>query len=145
MKKHLITLSIAMAIAALAGSAAFAQEQVEVSNVPQDPSFYPPGSPATFYSPITTTGGALWINTGSGPALYAIDQDVNVQLNVNDPFASPAGWTTIATFLNSDGTATGDEISLELPRPPAILLPRHVLLRERERDEPSGHTGHQQL
>ena len=103
----------AVAIVALAAGAAFASQLVEVSNTAQDPLFEGPGSPATFYSPMATAWGALWMNTGSGPFQYDIDQDINVQLNVQAP--APYGWTTIATYLVSDGTAKGDETTWNSP------------------------------
>jgi hypothetical protein len=77
-----------------------------ISNSTSDPAYYSYASAAYWYSPIATTGGALWINSGGGPVLYNSNADVNMQLNVQAP--APYGWTTVAMLLLGNGTATGD-------------------------------------
>ena len=97
-----------IALAPLAGgavaiSAHAADQTVVISNWTNDPAYFS-ASAADWYSPIATTGGALWINTGGGPVLYNLNADVNIQLNVE----APGGWTTVATLLLGNGTAKGD-------------------------------------
>ncbi len=89
-------------------------QQIQVANDGSDPNGWGyPASPG-WYSPIATTGGALWINTGNGPVQYNLDADVNLQLKVQAP--APYGWTTLATMLLSDGTAK-DDITAFYPDP----------------------------
>ena len=60
-----------------------------------------------FNSPTTTTQGALWINSGSGPVYLA--QDVNAQLSWRLHNTDP--WTPIITLLlgsSDSGTARKD-------------------------------------
>jgi hypothetical protein len=72
---------------------------------------------ATYYSPTATTGGAFWIDQGSGPVF--LQDDINVQLlggstptNMAVLAANPLTWLpgapTTSTLLLSDGTADGD-------------------------------------
>jgi hypothetical protein len=99
-----------MAVAVLAAGAVFASppQQMQVGNSDLDPYWgsLNSGNLANWNSPTATTAGALWINTGSGPVLYNLNEDVDVQLVVQCP--APYGWTTLATYLLSDGTANGD-------------------------------------
>jgi hypothetical protein len=98
----------AVVIWALAASAALAY-QIQFTNVYGCPGFYLSGASnaANWYSPIATTGGALWINTGRGPVLYGTNDespqtDFNMQLNVE----IGSTWETAATYLLSNGTSS---------------------------------------
>ena len=98
-----------MAIVVLGASAVFANppQQILVADDGSDPNGWGHSASPGWYSSTATTGGALWIDTGSGPVQYNIDTDVNVQLLVDAP--APYGWTAVATYLLSDGSANGDE------------------------------------
>jgi hypothetical protein len=107
MRRAVTTLSV-MAMVLLAATAAFAAgQQISLDNGNSDPIVWG-GTYANWNSPTATTGGALWLKTGSGPAVqypYSAG-DINIQFLIQAP--APYGWTTMATLLLSDHTADGD-------------------------------------
>jgi hypothetical protein len=89
-------------------------------NIGSDP-LENPGNAANWNSPTATRGGALWINSGSGPAQVPGGSSINMELFVNDYDASwgsggantggTNGWVEEFNVLVSDGTANGDILS----------------------------------
>ena len=121
--RRAITALIALAIVALAAGAVFATQQIAVDNVTQDPLFYPPGDPTDFNNVAATKDGALWLKTGSGaPVQWDLDQDINIQLLVDNPYDGNV-WETIGTYLVSNGAQGATRLSGTTPPPPHSPTP----------------------
>ena len=106
--RRVMTALSAMAMVALAATGAFASGQaLTFDNGNSDPAIWG-GTWANWNSPTATTGGAVWLKTGSGaPIQYpSAAGDINMQLNIQAP--APYGWYTATTLLLSDGSAVGD-------------------------------------
>ena len=91
-----------------------------------------PNNATNWANPFSTFDGAIWINTGSGPAV--LTTAVNADLWVYNTDASwgsggngtggANGWVEEARLLNSDGSAAGD-FSSNLPG--ALIGPAYEL------------------
>jgi hypothetical protein len=105
--RRVTILLCAMVIVAWAAGAAWANDKqvITLTNYSNCPYNY--GDPVLWNDPHTTTGGALWIDTGSGAVLD--DRDVNIQLDCRAPDGQGGfAWATVAKLLLSDGSAEGD-------------------------------------